>query len=138
WEKLTTAEVAKYLDDARPVVREKAIGRLAKMEQSAVAVLGEVLVKGSSNVVRRNALWALTRIDGDAARAQVRKALSDKDEGVRQVAANSASLHRDAAALGRLVELLRDSSPAVRREAATGLGRIGRPQVVPAILTALR
>src|SRR5205814_4666958 len=69
--------------------------------------------------------------------AAVRTALNDKDPGVRQAAAYSAGLHRDAHAAGRLAEMVtRDEAP-VRREAATALGRIGSRAAVPALMAAL-
>jgi putative heme-binding domain-containing protein len=103
-----------------------------------VPALGRAVREGGSTRLRRNAVWALTRIDGAGARAAARPALDDKEPGVRQTAAYSAGLHRDAAALPRLLELLRTDLPPVRREAAAALGRLRQAAAVPALLAALR
>ena len=58
---------------------------------------------------------------------------------MRLAAAHALGLHRDADGLGRLAELaVTDAEPAVRREAATALGRIRQSPAVPALLAALR
>ncbi len=59
------------------------------------------------------------------ARDLANRALSDRDASVRLCAARSAGIHRDADALPRLCGLVtQDPELAVRREAATALGRI--------------
>ena len=87
---------------------------------------------------RLNAVWALTRIDGPAVRKAVRPALADADLDVRLAAIHSAGLHRDVGALEDLIKLLAHADFAVRRQAATALGRIGKPDAVPPLLNALR
>jgi putative heme-binding domain-containing protein/fibro-slime domain-containing protein len=67
----------------------------------------------------------------------VRGALDDPQPNIRQAAARSAGLHRDARALERLAQLVTTDQPPVRREAATSLGRIGNRQAVPALLDGL-
>ena len=88
--------------------------------------------------VRLNAVRALTRIDGPAARKAVRQALTDADLDVRLAAIHSAGLHRDVGALNDLIKLLTHADFAVRRQAATALGRLGKPEAVPPLLGALR
>ncbi len=138
WDRMKTADLAALLDDGRFAVRERAVEQLGKLGPAAVAGLAAVLKEGRTAEARRNAVWALTRIEEDGARAAVRRALADRDDGVRQTAVYSAGLHRDAEARPALVGLMSTAPPSIRREAATALGRIGNPAAVPALLAALR
>src|SRR5262249_34860334 len=132
WDQLTPKELAGLLDDPRWVVRDRAVHQLGKRGTEAGAVLADVVRKGPTVQARRNAVWALTRIDVPEARAPVRDALSDKEASVRIAAAHSAGLHRDAEALAVLTKrAVADDSPAVRREAATAPGRSRRGATVP-------
>ncbi len=138
WEKLTVADQTLLLDDPRPTVRERAVQSLAKRGNVTVAELSKVLdSKVASIRHRQNAVWTLCRMDAPAARAATRIALRDPDPDVRQTAAHCIALHRDAAATQRLIEMLRDDSMAVRREAANALGRIGRSEAVASLLEAV-
>jgi putative heme-binding domain-containing protein len=83
-------------------------------------------------------VWILSRIDAAAARRSVRRAMASAEPSVRQVAARSAGLCRNAEAVGELMVALTDKVPAVVREAALSLGRIGDPKVLPALLAAMR
>jgi putative membrane-bound dehydrogenase-like protein len=123
------------LEDDRFAVRERAIATLARRGDAAVSALANGL-KSSSERGRRNAVWTLTRIGTPAACEAVRQALHDGDEGVRQVAARCMGRHRYAAANDQLIELLRDKNPAVSRQAAVALGRIGRGESVGALFRA--
>ncbi len=76
-------------------------------------------------------VWALTRADRPS-----RAYLDHQDARVRQAAAISAGLLRDAEAVDALCRLVRSDLPQIRREAATALGRIGKG--MPAILDSLR
>ncbi len=124
------------LDDPRFAVRDRALREVAR--NGSVEALRKPLASPSARE-RRNAVWALTRIDAPEARALVRGVLSDQEQGVRHAAVRSAGLHRDAGARDRLMEIVRaDGRPEIRREAATALGRIGHRVAVPALLEALR
>jgi putative membrane-bound dehydrogenase-like protein len=138
WDRLAPAGLAGLLDDPRFAVRDRAVHQLGKAGPDAVAALEAVLKGGGRTLARRNAVWALTRIEAETARAAVRGVLADRDESVRQAAVYSAGLHRDAAARPALASQLSAGPPPVRREAATALGRIGNPADVPALLGALR
>lgn len=88
---------------------------------------------------RRNAVWALTRMDDPTARAAVRVACADPSDSVRLTAVTSAGWWRDAEAGDQLKTLaVSDSMPAIRREAATAMGRIGNSDAVPILLEALK
>lgn len=129
WDVAAT-ELVDRLDDARPFVRDRAVRELGRMGASAVPVLATV---DGSVTARRNAVWALTRIDAPDARAAVREALADKDESVRHAAAHGASIWRDAEAAPALLGLLEQSEP-LGRVAAEALGRIGDGEAVDELL----
>ena len=136
WTRMTAAATAARLDDTRPAVQDRAIRALAALERDAIPVLAQVSSASTSVDARRNAMWALTRIDAPGAREAVRAAIEDRDETVRQAALHSAGLWRDAGALPRVTEALKSGTPAVRRGAAEALGRIGNPSAVPDLLAA--
>src|SRR5205823_5246233 len=137
WDGVAAHELTARLDDPRFVVRDRAVQQLGKIGD--LAALGDVLANGSSVRARRNAVWALCRMESPAADAAIRRALGDADMSVRLAAAHAAGLHRDAAAGPALAKLVTsDPAPAVRREAATGLGRLRDAGAVPALLDGLR
>ena len=128
------SELAGLLGDPRPAVRSRAIQELAKRGSESVAVLARTLQTSDSVQVRRNALWALTRIEQAEARAAVRQALSDGDESVRQAAIHSVSVWRDTDSLPQLLDLLEQGRAPIQRAAAEALGRLGDSRAVPALL----
>ncbi len=136
WNTMTPAAMTKLLDDERPAVQSRALQQFGKSGTAAVPALAEVLSASRSVEARRNAVWALTRIESAQAREAVRVALGDRDEGVRRVAIYSVGLWRDGAALPRLVEALKSGQPAVQRVAAEALGRVGDTRAVPDLLAA--
>lgn len=95
WEKMQPEELAKFLGDERHLVRKRAIGELGKRNKVATKALSEVVAKAASVEVRRNAVWALARIDGDDARETVRRAIWDKDYSVAHAAAHVTGLWRE-------------------------------------------
>jgi putative membrane-bound dehydrogenase-like protein len=135
WTTMTADRLASLLGDARPEVRKRAIEQLAKLGPAAIHTLGAAL-RSSSVEARRNAVWALTRLDGADAREATRYALIDADPGVRQTALMSAALWRDAGALPQARAALATKSPAIQRVAAEALGRIGDAAAVPDLLAA--
>ena len=134
WQTATPGSLVRLLDDPRPAVQRRALAALATDE--AVGALKDALVDSLSADVRRNAVWALTRIETDKARSAVRAALSDEQAGVRQAALHSVALHRDGKAVAEAVQLLHDPSDAVKRVAAEALGRIADPAAVGPLLDA--
>jgi putative membrane-bound dehydrogenase-like protein len=137
WSKMSPAELANLLDDARPGVRHRAVETLAQKGTKAVPVLAEVIRSGKSAEARRNAVWSATRIDYAEALDAMRHALRDKDETTRQAAIHSASVRRDGKAVPALIELLKSPSLHNRRAAAEALGRIGDMFGVWALLDAI-
>jgi putative membrane-bound dehydrogenase-like protein len=139
WDKMDNADLIKLLDDSRFAVRDRAIEFLAKKGEEAVAPLAARL--GNHKTPREgrlNALWALNRIDEPAARQAVRPMMDGGGLDLSLAAIHSAGLHRDMNALPDLIKLTSNADLAMRRQAATALGRLGKPEAVPALLIALR
>jgi len=140
WAALKPAELVNLLGDARPAVRSRAIQDLSKKGKDSVSALAATLTASKQNQAatetRRNAVWALTRIDIPEARAAVRAGLKDKDQSVCLAAIHSASVWRDSLALPRLLGLIKASQPALQRAAAEAVGRLGDPGAVPVLLAA--
>ncbi len=131
---MNPADVAKLLDDQRPAVQNRAIEQLARAGAGAVPVLDDVLKTSASGDARRNAIWALTRIQGTGARESVRSALNDRDQSVRLAALHSVGLLRDVDAAPLLVDALKSGVAPVQRAAAEALGRIGDARAVADLL----
>ncbi|HZK82921.1 MAG TPA: HEAT repeat domain-containing protein, partial [Humisphaera sp.] len=138
WQTMKGAELTHFLDDPRPFVQDRAIASLAKLGKESIPYLKDTLRAGTSVEARRNAVWALTRIDRPESLEAICLALTDASSSVRQVAARNVGLRRDAASASQLIEMLRTDSAPIRREAATALGRIKSRESVPALLAALR
>ena len=134
WNAMKPAELAKLLDDARPAVQNRALHEFARVGSGAVPALDELLKTSRSADARRNAVWALTRIQTAPAREGVRFALKDRDQSVRQAALHSAALWRDAAALPQLIDALKSNVPPIQRVAAEALGRVGDARAVADLL----
>lgn len=133
WHGLTARELVALLGDSRPAVQKRAIAQLAKGGVESI----EALTDAQGTVeLRRNAVWALTRISDDGARSAVRKALADPGESVRHAALHSVSVWRDSEATEVVLSQLRSKRSALQRVAAEALGRIGDPSAVPELLAA--
>jgi putative membrane-bound dehydrogenase-like protein len=137
WDRTTVDDLAARLGDHRPAVRKRAMAALATRGDEAVRVLGTLVTNGGTPNLRRDAVWTLARIKGNAARRAAWPALADLDESVRRVAAHSASVTLDREAMPGLVALLGAKPDATRRVAAEALGRIGDRSAVPPLLDAL-
>jgi putative heme-binding domain-containing protein len=133
-------DLVAHLGDPRPRVCDQVIHRLGKLGDEGVPSLKAVVrSEGKQSVAaRRNAVWALCRIRSDAARAVLRLALADPEFSVRMAAAHAIGLERDAEATSALTAMVKTELPPLRLKAAEALGRIGRPDVVPALLGSLR
>ena len=145
WRTMPPPELAQLLDDVRPAVANRAIQELAALGSGAVSALDDVLRTSAfapsalrrdrpSADARRNAVWALTRIETATAREAVRFALNDRDQSVRQAALHSSSVWRDTAALPQLLDALKSDMPPVQRAAAEALGRLGDRKAVADLL----
>lgn len=132
------AKLIGLLDDARPRVQDQVIAQLARRGSAAVQTLAEVVRDPKrSEEARRNAVWALCRIELPEARAALRPALRDASPSVRQAAVHAVGLHRDASVVPVLRALLVSEDPPLRLKAAEALGRIGNKEAVPDLLRAV-
>jgi putative membrane-bound dehydrogenase-like protein len=134
WKNMEASEVSALLSDPRPVVRDRAVRESAARGVAGIPALQAVLQRSPAVEARRNAVWALTRIEGAPARAAVREALGDRDEGVQLAALHSVALWRDTDNLPQLTAVLRSGSASVQRAAAEALGRAGDARAVPHLL----
>ncbi|MEX2175178.1 MAG: PVC-type heme-binding CxxCH protein [Pirellulaceae bacterium] len=138
WNELDGTQLVALLNDQRPAVRERAIQTLARQGDAAVPYLSRAMTH-DDRAVRRNAIWALTRIGTPKAQGSVRLlGLAEKDPSVLAAAVYSAGATGDAEAVDQLVELLAsgESPPQIVREAATSLGKIGATSAVADLLAA--
>ena len=136
WNTTSPTGLTKLLDDPRPAVQSRALRQFGNVGDAAVPALAAVVGASGSVEARRNAVWALTRVDSARARETVRTALGDRDESVRRAAIYSAGLWRDGGAMPTIVAALQSGQPAVQRVAAEALGRIGNAQAVPPLIAA--
>lgn len=122
--------VATLLDHKNPFVRDRAIDVLAEIGKEAILPLRKIVLRevNRSELARRNAVWALSRMTVGNPHFYIAKALNDPAESVRLAAATAIDLRNlEVAAAGnaelRLREVAFNDTPAVRREAARALGR---------------
>ncbi|MCA9141950.1 MAG: HEAT repeat domain-containing protein [Planctomycetaceae bacterium] len=130
------SQIGSLLDDERFAVRDRAIRELASRGEPAIESLA-TLTKATSDRTRRNAVWALSRIDSPSSAVVLRERLADESPGVRQAATVSLGVRGDAIATAELVARLSDVAPGVQRDAATALGKLHAAKVIPAIFSAL-
>ncbi|MEO7650604.1 MAG: PVC-type heme-binding CxxCH protein [Bryobacteraceae bacterium] len=130
------AAMAPFLEDKRPVVRDRAMELLIAAGDPAVAILAASRLKSPSVDARCAALWGLFRIGTPGAAEAVRAGLRDPDFRVRVAAARASGMAKDTAALDGLMTMAQRDQPAVRRQAATALGQIGEARSTSALLAA--
>ncbi|MGH9720959.1 MAG: PVC-type heme-binding CxxCH protein [Bryobacteraceae bacterium] len=132
----TPAELARYLDDPRPAVQDRAQDLMIQAGDAAVEPLIGIRETHASAHVRAAAVFALARIGGPKAAASLRAALGDSDFVPRVAAARMIGMNRDRKALPQLMKMVQQDHPAVRRQAATALGQIGDASAAPALIAA--
>ncbi len=132
----TPADLAHYLDDARPFVRDRAQELAVEAGDPAIDALIHTRQHAPSYEARALAVWALYRIGTPHAEDGVRAALDDANFRVRVAAARAVGMARDTRAVDRLMQMVSHDHPAARRQAATALGQIGDARSVPALIAA--
>jgi putative membrane-bound dehydrogenase-like protein len=146
WTKLNATEQVKFFDDHRPVVVKRAIHELVAGQNESVPVLRQTL-KANSEAQRRNAVWALTQIDGKKAREAIEEMFSNgkksgmqSDDSAARAAIYSIGFWRDKDAVNdpagtmwstqiAISDATGSSNPATRRMAAETLGRSGAKEL---------
>lgn len=136
WQRPTEKELVTRLGDARPAVVERSMQEISRCGAKVIEDLSKEYLKSTRPELRRNIVWATTRIDHSTARALIRLAAKDPDTTVRLAALHSISLWRDHDAIGLLETLLKTDLPAVRRVAAEALGKMESEQSISALLQA--
>jgi len=115
----------------------RATRALMKMGERAIGPLAAAL-ESDDRPVRRQAGWALIRMDGPKASAALLKALeASKYNDVRADAVRGLGLRKCKEAVEPLVELLSDENAGLEAPAATALGQIGDPRAVGPLIAAL-
>ncbi len=133
---LPVTELAAYLNDERPKVRERSLELLVVKGEAAIRSLADVANHATEAEVRCAAVFALGRIANPTALEAVRAALSDKDFQVRIAAARVAGMAKDRAAVERLSQIVQQDELPARRQAATSLGQIGDASAARSLLAA--
>ncbi len=139
WQALAPSRLVALLGDPRPVVRDRARDALT---QHGAAALTTALRDGSDPEIRRRALWALARIESDAARDALALGIADPEVEVRLAALRAVATLRCSSATDAVTGALGDADPGVRRQAAEALGRISLPRseslaIIPQLLDLL-
>lgn len=112
-------------------VRMGGFNRLRAQGEKAVPAVAEVLMEKNPFVAAR-AIWLLAQM-GDAGRSRVSSLLKDSDEAKRIVAYRALrSAGEDVVALAS--KMVRDSSPAVRREVAISLRDVAIEKSLPLLV----
>jgi putative membrane-bound dehydrogenase-like protein len=135
-EHLSPSELVKHLDDTRPAVRDRSLELLVQLGKDSVVPLEGACQRATATEVRCRAVFGLLRIGTLQAQQAVRSALRDPDFLVRVAAARAVGLARDREAVTRLMQMVKNDEPAVRRQAATALGQIGDAGVSSTLLSA--
>jgi putative membrane-bound dehydrogenase-like protein len=137
WTSLGNKEVVQRLNDKRPAVRNRARQQISVRGPSAIPALKQVLTSSTDAHHRLQVVWAATWIEAPQARDAVRVALRDADETVRQAALHSVSVWKDQQSAETLATMVGQGSAHNRRAAAEALGRVGSPQAVSKLLSAV-
>jgi putative heme-binding domain-containing protein len=144
---LTPEKLVQWLDDPRPLFRDRVMTELARRGRVALPAIKQMYlvssVKPDENssrleLRRRNAIWTACRIRTVAAQTVVNLGLTDEYASVRLVATHCAGLERDDKAFARLSTMVVSDEPVLRRRAAAALGRIGKPAAIASLLASLR
>ncbi len=139
WAKLNPAEITKLLGDERVFVQRRAIDELAKRGEASIEALSKILNEKNPENARRNAIWAITRIEGSRAHMVIRETLGCfAATSSRQAEIYFLNISGDKNPRGYLEgELLQTNQPAIQRIAAETLGRIRNPRAIDALFQAI-
>ena len=104
------------------------------LEGAGIAPVSSALVTDSSPVVRLAAANALIRLNNQGPNSELSTALADQDVDVKLAALNGATHINVFSNVDRVVALISDSSPAVRRRAAQTLGTLHTADAVVGLI----
>ena len=104
------------------------------LEGAGIAPVAKALLSDSSPMVRMAAANALVRLNNQGPSSELSVALADEDEGVRLAALNGVTHINVFSNIDRVVNLISDSSPLVRRRAAQTLGTLKNGDAVVGLI----
>ena len=137
-------ELVTQLQDPNPGVRSSAVETLAKSGDSRVVAPLITALQDDSESVRGCALQGLKDIGSPAVPLLI-VALKNPDRRVRRKAScvidnigYELKEIGDFRAVAPLIDALKDSTSVVRSHSVTALGKIGEPQALPAVISALK
>lgn len=132
----TPQQLVNYMMDDRQVVRDRAIEEIVLKADVAADVLKKSLSLFKAEEQRAAAVFALSRMQNEAAKEGVRSAMNDESSIVRTAAVRAIGLAKDKTALDKLIALVQKDKAPVRRQAATALTQIADEKAVAALLNA--
>lgn len=136
FEQLSAERLSVFLDDARPVVRDRAMERMIALGDASTDYFIDMLRSSDREEARAAAVFALYRQGTEDALKAALLALDDTSSIVRTASARVMGLAKYKPAVEVLSQALSDHSLNVRRQAATALGQIGDPSAVIPLLKA--
>lgn len=136
WTSLKAGQLVQYLYDSRHVVRARAAEQLIRSGEDAFNSIQGNLLQSKDEELRTVAVFLLYQLKLPQAMEQVRHMLKDSSNAVVTAAAHVLGLEKDQQSASALINLLQSDNAAVKRSAATALGRIGNNTAVPALLQA--
>jgi len=104
------------------------------LEGAGIAPVSRALVSDASPMVRLAAANALIRLNNEGPNSELSTALSDEDEAVRLAALNGVTRIHVFSHADRVVGLISDPSPLVRRRAALALGTLKSADAVVSLI----
>lgn len=136
FEQLSAESLSMFLDDPRPVVRERALEQMITRGDASTDYLIDMLRSSSKEEARAAAVFALYRQGTEEALSAALFALDDTSSMVRTASARVMGLARYKPAVEVLCQSLFDRNFSVRRQAATALGQIDNPLATIPLLKA--
>ena len=141
WESQTAIQMTRLLNDTRFAVREQAIAEAVRRGKELIPTLKAYLTRGDIRV-RQNCLWALARLaqqkdTAAAASAAMLVGLEDRLPSVRKLACRCLGQSISKVDSNKIIPLLKDDDPSVRREAACTLGKLEAGDAIDELLVAI-
>ena len=132
-DRMSPEQLADYLDDPRPPVRERSVRALAAAGAESVSVLAGSLERARSLEMIRRAIWSLAANPDKSALIPLRKLLAESDPAILIPAARAIAMRGDTQSSAALERLLTLNPKSIRIAAAEALARVGSPSAIPAI-----
>jgi len=136
FEQLPAERLRVFLDDPRPVVRDRAMEQMISLGDASTHHFINLLQSSDVEEARAAAVFALYRQGTEDGLKATLLALDDTSAMVRTASARVMGLAKYKPAVKLLCEALADHSLNVRRQAATALGQIGDASAVIPLLKA--